>query len=312
MKINLPKVNTRTLTKIKFKAIKASPTLLVIGSAATGIAATITACKSTIKAVEIYNDYKADRETIETVWADSQKGIEPAAKYTEDEYHLDVRNTNLKLCGAMLKTYALPISLTLVSISMGIGSHMIMRKRVATLTTSVISLTEALKQYRNNVIERYGKDVDYELANNIKEIEIEDPETGEKKKVKKAIDNKNPYSFWFGPEYLDSYGQRCKNPYWSNDALYNLHQLDVFYRHLNEKLKSQESLFINEVMDTFGFPRSGIGTTHGWIYDPNNAKSSCEVNFGINRDEIIDKYHRGITEPILITLNPDGYIVDRL
>lgn len=304
------KINSRSFRRLKIKAVKASPTLLIVGSAVAGIAATVTACRSTIKAIDIYNDHKSDREKIEEVWEDAQTGELYAREYTEDDYHYDVRRSNLKLCGNMLKVYALPISLSLVSISMGFGSHMMMRKQVATLTGSVISLSEALKQYRNNVIERYGKDIDDELANNVKEIEIEEPETGEKKKVKKSIDNKNPYSFWFGPEYIDKYGQRCKNIHWSNDTLYNIHQLEVFERHLNEKLKSQETLFINEVLDTFGFPRTEIGATHGWVFDQKNAK--CYVDFGINKEKILKKYRQGITEPILITLNPDGYIIDKI
>lgn len=304
------KINSRSFRRLKIKAVKASPTLLIVGSAVAGVAATVTACRSTIKAIDIYNEHKNNREKIEEVWEDAQAGELYAREYTEDDYHYDVRRSNLKLCGSMLKTYALPISLTLVSISMGFGSHMMMRKQVATLTGSVISLSEALKQYRNNVIERYGKDIDNELANNVKKIEIEDPETGKKKKVKKSIDNKNPYSFWFGPEYIDKYGQRCKNIHWSNDALYNIHQLEVFVRHLNEKLKSQETLFINEVLDTFGFPRTEIGATHGWVFDQENAK--CYVDFGFDKEKILQKYRQGITEPILITLNPDGYIIDKI
>lgn len=304
------KINCRGFRRFKIKAVKASPTLLIVGSAVAGVAATVTACRSTIKAIDFYNEHKINREKIEEVWEDAQAGETYAREYTEDDYHHDVRQSNLKLYGNMLKMYALPISLSLVSISMGFGSHMMMRKQVATLTGSVISLSEALKQYRNNVIERYGKDIDNELSNNIKEIEIEDPETGKKKKVKKSMDNKNPYSFWFGPEYIDKYGQRCKNIHWSNDALYNIHQLEVFVRHLNEKLKSQETLFINEVLDTFGFPRTEIGATHGWVFDQENAK--CYVDFGFDKDEILKKYRQGITEPILITLNPDGYIIDKI
>lgn len=306
------KINNRSFRRLKIKAVKASPTLLIVGSAVAGIAATVTACRATIKAIDIYNDHKSDRENIEEVWEDAQTGELYAREYTEEDYHNDVRQQNLKLCGNMLKTYSVPILLTLASISMGVGSHMIMSKRVTTLTGTVITLSEALKQYRDNVIEKYGVDVDHELANNIKEIEIEDPETGEKKKVKKSIDNKNPYSFWYGPEYIDKHGQRCKNIHWTNDAQYNLQQLTVFLSHANELLKTQESLFINEILDIFGFPRTDIGATNGWIYNPSDYRSSCYIDFGIDKDAIIKKYRQGITEPILITLNPDGYILNRL
>lgn len=312
MNFKLPKVNSRSLTKIKIKAIKASPTVLIIGSAVAGIAATVTACRSTIKAVDIYDEYQKEREKIEIVKADADAGCEYASEYTDEAYHNEVRQQNLKLCGNMLKTYSVPILLTLASISMGVGSHMIMSKRVTTLTGTVITLSEALKQYRDNVIEKYGADVDRELANNIKEIEIEDPETGEKKKVKKSIDNKNPYSFWYGPEYINKYGEVCKNIHWTNDSQYNIQQLDVFLRHVNELLKTKESLFINEVLDVFGFPRTDIGATNGWVYEPNDHRSSCYVDFGIDKDAVLKKYRQGITEPILITLNPDGYIVDRI
>ena len=61
------KINSRSFRRLKIKAVKASPTLLIVGSAVAGVAATVTACRSTIKAIDIYNEHKNNREKIEEV-----------------------------------------------------------------------------------------------------------------------------------------------------------------------------------------------------------------------------------------------------
>lgn len=315
MKFNL-NFNSRSFRSLKIKAVKSSPTILLFAGIGTGLFAGYKACKATLKAEKIYHSYKEKRNIIEMVHDNSANAetvrLYDVEEYTEEDYAKDVRDTNVKLVVDMIKTYAVPALLASAAVSMITGSHVIMHKRCTALTGTVISLTEALRQYRKNVVDELGEEADHRFANSIKEIEIEDPETKEKKKVKKSINNKNPFAFWFGPTYIDQYGEECRNPHWSNDASCNLLQLRIFRNHLSERLKTNESLFVNEVFDTFGRPRSSDGAQYGWIYEPNNKFGDNEVLFRVNEEEVMEKYRRGITEPILIDLNVDGYILNRI
>lgn len=315
MKFNL-NFNSRSFRSLKVKAVKSSPTILLVAGIGTGIFAGYKACKATLKAEKIYRDYKEKRNIIEMVHANSTNAetveLYDVEEYTEEDYAKDVRDTNVKLVVDMIKTYAVPALLASAAVSMITGSHVIMHKRCTALTGTVISLTEALRQYRKNVVDELGEEADHRFANNIKEIEIEDPETKEKKKVKKSINNKNPFAFWFGPTYTDSHGDEYVNPYWSNDAQYNIDQLKRMMMGLNEQLQRNENLFVNEVFDAFVKPRTSDGAKFGWIYEKNNPYGDNYIDFRLDEAEIMEKYRRGITEPILIDLNVDGYILDRI
>ena len=48
---------TRTASKYGYKLKKASPTIMIFGAAIVGVAATVSACKATVKAQDILEDH---------------------------------------------------------------------------------------------------------------------------------------------------------------------------------------------------------------------------------------------------------------
>ena len=78
---------TRTASKYGYKLKKASPTIMIFGAAIVGVAATVSACKATVKAQDILEDHnemvKAIHETKEKV--DSGEMILKEGAATEDE-----------------------------------------------------------------------------------------------------------------------------------------------------------------------------------------------------------------------------------
>lgn len=95
---------TRTASKYGYKLKKASPTIMIFGAAIVGVAATVSACKATVKAQDILEDHnemvKAIHETKEKV--DSGEMIlKEGAAYTENDYKKDLTTayvqTGLKL-----------------------------------------------------------------------------------------------------------------------------------------------------------------------------------------------------------------------
>ena len=55
---------TRTASKYGYRLKKASPTIMIVGAAVCGVAATVMARKATIKAQDILEEHKADVATI--------------------------------------------------------------------------------------------------------------------------------------------------------------------------------------------------------------------------------------------------------
>lgn len=85
---------------------------------------------------------------------------------------------------------------------------------------------------------------------------------------------------------------------WTKESDFNMIFLREQQRYANDLLKARGHLFLNEVYDMLGMPRSKVGQTHGWIYD----SEYNHVNFGIyshdNRDFV-----NGLTNIALLDFN---------
>lgn len=94
---------------------------------------------------------------------------------------------------------------------------------------------------------------------------------------------------------------------WSRDPEYNLMFLRCQEQHANERLKTKGHLFLNEVYDSLGIPRTKAGQMVGWIYDSNNGDNY--VDFGIfNGSENSRAFVNGRERSILLDFNVDGDI----
>jgi len=86
------------------------------------------------------------------------------------------------------------------------------------------------------------------------------------------------------------------NRNWQDGEGYNYLFLQSQNRYLNDKLKAQGHLFLNEVFDTLGFSRTSKGALEGWI-------SPGYIEF------VMERYEGG---DIAIGLTPDGVIYDKI
>lgn len=89
---------------------------------------------------------------------------------------------------------------------------------------------------------------------------------------------------------------------WTKDRASNIAFLSIQEEYCNDRLKYVGHLFLNEVYDTLGLPRTKIGQVAGWIYD---GESNDQVDFGI-RESITGR------PDIELHFNCDNYIYDRL
>lgn len=110
-----------------------------------------------------------------------------------------------------------------------------------------------------------------------------------------------PYAAWFD--------ETCVA--WTRDAESNKFFLLRQQEYANEKLKAKGHLFLNEVYDMLGMPRTKAGQVVGWIYDPENTIGDNYVDFGLldaRNSEFVNGYERSV----LLDFNPDGDILDRM
>ena len=99
----------------------------------------------------------------------------------------------------------------------------------------------------------------------------------------------------------------------TRDMNYNRMFLKGQENFANDMLRANGYLFLNEVYDELGIPRSKAGQVVGWIYDKDNPEGDNYVSFGIF-DTKRKSFEDGddLEDTIILDFNVDGYIMDRV
>ena len=97
-------------------------------------------------------------------------------------------------------------------------------------------------------------------------------------------------------------------PGWSRIPEMNKLFLLEMQRFFNEKLQRVGHLFINEVLDYLGLPKTMRGQVVGWVY---NDEIKGYVDFGIYKDHNAN-FINGKTPNALLDFNVDGNILGYL
>lgn len=137
----------------------------------------------------------------------------------------------------------------------------------------------------------------YETAKKIMSVLDE-----EKKMEKPDVHDISPYARWFDRD--------CDN-HKIRDSVYNLYFLRCQQNYANDKLRSRGYLFLNEVYDMIGIPRTRVGQVVGWVYDERNPVGDNFVDFGIYEDRNA-AFINGYVDKVLLDFNVDGNILDAL
>lgn len=300
---------TRTFNKAAFKFKKHSPEILVVGGVVGVVTSGVLACKATTKLDSILNEAKQDIEKIHD--AIEHPEILPE-KYTEEDGKKDLTIAYVQTGVKIVKLYAPSVALGAVSIAAMLKSNDILRKRNIALAAAYKAVDKSFKEYRGRVVERFGKDLDREMRFGIKAKEIDEVtvnEDGSESTTKKIVNVIDPSEYSDYARMFD-----CGNPGWDDTPEYTLMFLKHQQNYANERLKANGHLYLNEVYDMLGIPRSIAGQQVGWVYDEKHPLGDNFVDFGIfdvhkpkNRDFI-----NGYEKAIILDFNVDGYILDSM
>lgn len=285
---------------------KYSPEILMGVGVVGVVASTVVACKATLKASDIIADAQEDLEKIKMV-AEDPKYVD---QYSEEDLKKDktilYTQTGLKIA----KAYLPAVGLGVASIACLVSSHNILKKRNIALAAAYTTIDKSFKEYRKRVTDRFGEEVERQIRHNIKAHEIEETivdEDGNEKKITKNVETCEIDGY---SEYSRFFDDGCTG--WEKDAEYNLVFLKAQQQYANDLLRSKGHLFLNEVYDMLGIPRSKAGQVVGWIYDPENPIGDNYVDFGIydvNKRGSRD-FVNGYERTILLDFNVDGNIWD--
>ena len=301
---------SRSLHKVGFKLKKHSPEILVVTGVVGIIASTIMACKATTKVSEIIDETK---ETIDTIHDSAGKGLHTAdgEEYTQEVANKDLAIVYVQTGWKFAKLYGPSVALGIASIGCMVGSNRILKKRNIALAAAFKAVDTSFKEYRERVVNRFGKELDRELRFGIKAKEIEEKvvdEEGNETTVTKTVEVMDPnathsiYSVVF-----------CEgNTGWTKNAELNKVFLIQQQNWANDKLRLNGILTLNEVYDMIGAQRTAYGQIAGWVYTDDCSAGDNFVDFGIfdvNNEKACD-FLNGYERSIVLDFNCIGNILE--
>ena len=305
------------ITGLKIKS--ASPEILLVGGLVCMTGAIVTGIMASRKHDSVIDEHNEELELAKaTMVVDEEKG-EVSVK-DEKQVAREVRHVYCRTAAKMVKLYAPTVALMALSTACFIGMHNIQASRITGLSGAYTGVKEAFERYQKNNIELNGQDNHEMCKFGWHAEEVEDPETGEIKKVKvkngpndlieqktKELDGKDPEDFgkhWFDPDYVFA---RQTSRYYVGNAQQDLEFLDGVERVLRNTFWARGWLVVNDVLDALGMERTTEGMYLGWV-----KGCGSEPELG-HRDQFNHKFLAGHpNEPVYIQMNVHGNVYQML
>ena len=304
-----------SVAKLGLKCKKYTPEIMVVAGVALVVGGTIAACKQTLKAHEILEQANSDLKDIEQakiVAADPTKEIE----YTDDDARKDRMRLYIKTGARLVKCYAPAVLATVAGLGLMLGAHKVLKSRNAALAVAYSNLLTNFNQYRKRVEGEIGTEKERLLSAGAEKMDVSvENEEGDVKKVKNAMvvhDDGSMHSI-----YAKIFDESNSN--WSRNPVTNLTFLRAQQNYANDKLRADGYLFLNDVYEMLGFPRTTEGQIVGWVFDPNNEiddhNGDNYVDFGIYdalyKDAQAKRDFINAVEPcVWLDFNVDGVMYD--
>lgn len=294
--------------------VKYSPEILTTVGVVGIVASTVLACRATLKVEGILEEAKAKLDKVKFAH-DSV----PKEDYSEKDYQKDLIVVYTQTSVEFIKLYGPSATLGLVSIACLFGAQGILKKRNVAIIAAYKAAEESFANYRRNVVSEFGEDKDAEFkrgSHTETSTVVEVDENGKKTKrtVKTEVNDPNGLSVY--ARYFD---ESCVH--WEKVPEYNFTFLKCQQNYANDLLHSRGHIFLNEVYDMLGFPRTQAGAVVGWVrkkpYQMKNANDEYSegdgfVDFGIfdtTRTAARD-FVNGYERVVLLDFNVDGIIYD--
>lgn len=308
MKLNFLK---NTAGKTGFLLQKASPEIFIGIGIGCVVAGAVMACKATLKVDSVINEKNVNLEKVKEARAAVLSDDEDFKDITEDvysaeDYRKDLIITYSNAARGFIKLYGLPIALGVVGVGSILYGHNILSSRNLAIAAAYETIKEGYSEYRKRVVNELGEDADKRFRYGIQKKDIQVEEQKEDGTVKtKIIKN---------AEVIEGYSKNAKffdssSPYWEKSPEYNLLFLRERQETANNILHTKGHIFLNEIYDMLGIPRTEDGQSEGWTDDGVGF-----IDFGIYElyREAARDFVNGYENVILLDFNVDGNILKKV
>lgn len=259
------------------------------------VASTVHACRSTLKVHEVLDEIEND---VRVANATHEQHPE---KYSDKELSRDKAVIFVRSSVKLGKLYAPSVGLGVVGIVCLSKSHAILQDRYTGMVAAYTALDRGFREYRQRVVDKYGEEQDEEFRYDT-EVVVEGGKNGKKKQTVRVGEGAASVYAKFFDEY---------SPRWSKDPEYNAVFLKCAQNYWNDMLNSRGHVFLNEVYDHLGIPRTQAGCVVGWL----RGNGDNYIDFGIFNDRDNDRvrdFVNGREASILLDFNVDGPIFNKI
>lgn len=284
---------------------KQSPHIL-FGAGIVGFGATIyLASKAVLKLDRHVDNFQENLETVKELYDSAKDSDEGRASYPKSEYRKDLAYLYANSIYDITKMYAPTVIVGTLTIVCLTKSHTILSNRNTALMAAYSVLERSYNAYRKRVIDEFGEDKDREFRYPTKEIRTlsidEKGKAVEKVETKTLLDQYSTYARFFD--------EMC--PDWNRNPEYNLIFLRAQQNWANDLLRARGHVFLNEVYDMLGIPRTKAGAVVGWVI---GHEGDNYIDFGLfdGENSAARDFVNGRERSILLDFNVDGVIYDKI
>lgn len=275
------------------KLQKNSPTIMVVAGVV-GLGATaVLAAKATRNIDPILNDHAKQRLGIaEDSQLDARaEQIQLVKLYTNTTFELG-------------RLYAPTIVVGTLSAGSVLYGHRILKGRHIATMAAYTGLMEQYQAYRMRVAETIGEELERDIHHGAVGEWQEDPDhPGEYKLKSKQQLHDRSWSYlrpWFDES----------NDNWTTDPTSNYLFLKGVQSHMNRVLDIKGHVFLFEVYDALGIPRTKETIVTGWILNSETGDGYIDFGFMTDKSPEATMFRNGAERTVRLNFNIDGVIWD--
>jgi hypothetical protein len=280
---------------------KSSPHIMFVAGAIGIVGTVVVASRATLKLDKALDENLEKMEKAKAVFASGDENYDEKA-FRRDMVILYTRNVMV-----VSKLYAPAVALGLVSIGLLTGSHVVLTRRNVALTAAYAAVDKAFREYRERIVDRFGEDVDRESRYGyVERAENSTDADGKEITLRHRVVKSGEPS-----QYARFFDQMCSS--WNREPEYNMLFLRSQQNWANDLLRSRGHVFLNEVYDMIGVPRSKAGAVVGWVLNK-NGEGDNYIDFGIfdGNNPMARMFVNGNEGSLLCDFNVDGIIYDKI
>lgn len=280
--MHIPEEVTQKVSKTILKAKANSPRVFFVVGVGGVISGTVLACRATTKLEGVTDAIKADIDDVKTTYAEG-----------DPDYRKNLTRMYVKGGIELARLYGPSVLVGSAGLGLLTGSHVTLSRRNAAATAALAAAQESYDQYRHRVREEVGEEKEFTLYY---EADWKDVEGSDGKMQELVVGSFGPYTRWFDHT----------NPNWRKNHELNRIFLKANEDNANQLLQRQGYLFLNDVYDALGIPRSDVGQLVGWYV---GGEGDDYVDFGgYEPEDTTINPATGEPPSILLDFNPDGVV----